>query len=87
MRKVTERFDGERMAWTYEWKVFYEVVMVSHDLWLFLQATEVIRIEKKKKDKGMLYRVWLDKNDIHIFQLGKVRLRSTFAYFEHAQKF
>ena len=22
MRKVTERFDGERMAWTYEWKVF-----------------------------------------------------------------
>ena len=42
---------------------------------------------KKKKDKGMLYRVWLDKNDIHIFQLGKVRLRSTFAYFEHAQKF
>ena len=61
--------------------------MVSHDLWLFLQATEVIRIGKKKKDKGMLYRVWLDKNDIHIFQLGKVRLRSTFAYFEHAQKF
>ena len=51
MRKVTERFDGERMAWTYEWKVFYEVVMVSHDLWLFLQATEVIRIEKKKKKK------------------------------------
>ena len=48
MRKVTERFDGERMAWTYEWKVFYEVVMVSHDLWLFLQATEVIRIGKKK---------------------------------------
>lgn len=35
----------------------------------------------------MLYGVWLDKNDIHIFQLGKVRLRSTFAYFEHAQKF
>ena len=35
----------------------------------------------------MLQRVWLDKNDIHIFQLGKVRLRSTFAYFEHAQKF
>ena len=69
-------------------KFFYEVVMVSHDLWLFLQATEVIRIgKKKKKDKRMLYRVWLDKNDIHIFQLGKVRLRSTFAYFEHAQKF
>ena len=52
MRKVTERFDGERMAWTYEWKVFYEVVMVSHDLWLFLRATEVIRIGKKKKTKG-----------------------------------
>ena len=51
MRKVTERFDGERMAWTYEWKVFYEVVMVSHDLWLFLQAKEVIRIGKKKKTK------------------------------------
>ena len=35
-------------------KFFYEVVMVSHDLWLFLQATEVIRIGKKKKDKRML---------------------------------
>ena len=30
-------------------KFFNEVVMVSHDLWLFLQATEVTKNRKKKK--------------------------------------
>lgn len=35
-------------------KFFYEVVMVSHDLWLFLQATEVIRIGKKKRQKNVI---------------------------------
>ena len=70
MRKVTERFDGERMAWTYEWKVFYEVVMVSHDLWLFLQATEVTKNRKKKKKECYKEYGWI---------------RTTFTFFSWAK--